>query len=147
MVVRATPPLLTFSNLSIVSTVLRFFLYSLLTGSSYAEIIYVPNRSATAIGQIHIHENACGPVSWLNAYRFSSANWRATTSRLRGSDQDQFDYLTKKYAFQFSKYAYMKRRWDAENGMRPRDLLDACNDFHKQARLPALSLESLFLTR
>lgn len=39
----------------------------------------------------------------------------------------------------------MKRRWNEKNGMRPRDLLDACNDFHKQARLPALSLESLFL--
>jgi hypothetical protein len=108
---------------------------------------YVPHRSARAVDQNPIHKNGCGPVSWLNAYRFSSTEWRATTARLTGTDQQQFDYLTRKHAFQFSKHVYMKRRWDPINGMRPRDLLAACNDFHKKAKLPPLQLVSLFLEK
>ncbi|MGJ8674217.1 hypothetical protein [Rubritalea sp.] len=120
-------------------------MYHMCASCCFADMVHVPNRSAEAIDQLPIHENACGPVSWINAYRFSSKNWRATTCRITGSDQQQFDYLTKKYAFQFSKHAYLKRRWDTKHGIQPLDLLDACNDFHKVSKLPPLKLNSLFL--
>ncbi|MFC5049521.1 hypothetical protein ACFPK9_02650 [Rubritalea spongiae] len=124
---------------------LRFFMLPLLASYCCAEMVYVPHRSASAVDQTPIHENACGPVSWINSYRFSSENWRAITCSLTGSDQQQFDYLTKKHAFQFSKYAYLQRRWNENHGIQPRDLLDACNDFHKVTKLPQLNLVSLFL--
>lgn len=124
---------------------LRFFIYPLLATTCLAEWITVPNPTAEAVDQNPIHENGCGPVSWLNAYRFSSPTWRASTARIRGTNQQQFNYLTRKHAFQFSSHVYMKRRWDAKNGIGPRDLLDACNDFHKSAKLSPLKLERLFL--
>lgn len=124
---------------------LRLFIYSLLvTSLTASESLTAPNLEAEPIDQRLIDENSCGPVSLLNAYRFSSDDWRAMIGRMPSEPNKQFDYFTKFYCSRFSKNAYMRRRWNAKIGIRPDDLTEAINEFHTKAKLPHLTLHSLF---
>ncbi len=124
------------------------FLLACLTFSTRcfgSDTLDAPNMDALVIDQVPIHELACGPVALLNAYRFSSNDWRASTQKIAGSPQENFHYFTKTYCSRFSRNAYMKRRWDDKNGIRPDDLTEAINELHKKAQLPTISLKRLFL--
>lgn len=112
-----------------------------------ADTLDAPNMDAQVIDQVPIHELACGPVALLNAYQFSSDDWRGSTRKMTGSPQEKFHYFTKTYCSRFSRNAYMKRRWDDKNGIRPDDLTEAINELHKKAHLPTVRLERLFLTK
>lgn len=111
-----------------------------------ADIVRAPNSEATAIDQMDIDKNGCGPVSQLNAYAFSSAKWRKTTDKIPGNTQlERFEYLIKKHGGKLSRHIQGRIRWDKRRGMNCLDLLDYINDFHAQAKLPKIKLESFFL--
>ena len=110
-----------------------------------ADTLDAPNMGAQVIDQVPIHELACGPVALLNTYRFSSDDWREVIQKMTGSPQEKFHHFTKTYCSRFSRNAYMKRRWDDKNGIRPDDLAEAINELHKKAHLPKVSLKRLFL--
>lgn len=126
---------------------LRLFTFSLLTTSLAAsDTLHAPNFDAQPIDQRLIAKNSCGPVSLLNAYRFSSDPWRSVIARMPSEPVRKFEYFTKYYCSRFSKNAYMRRRWNNKNGIRPDDLSEAINELHTKAKLPQLSLHSLFRT-
>ena len=110
-----------------------------------AEMLNAPNMDAEVIDQIPIHEMACGPVALLNAYQFSSADWRGSVHKMSGSTVEKFNYLTKTYCSIYSRNSHLKRRWDDKNGIRPDDLTEAINEFHIKVNLPKVSLKRLFL--
>lgn len=97
--------------------------------------------------QLDIHEQACGPVAWMNAQVLSDERWGDQYAALPIEVNDRFDILYRHCFRQFSSYAYMKRRWDKENGIRPDDLRDGINMMHRRLRLPKLQLSSLFLRK
>lgn len=123
---------------------LRFFLHAWLCSHCLAAPLLL-TLDAEPIDQIPIHENGCGPIAQLNAYRFSSREWRITTDKLRGSATEQFSNLTRNYGRHISPHAYGHFRWNEASGMVPRDLLDFINVFHKKVKLPTLSFSELFL--
>lgn len=123
-------------------------MYASLCGHCAAAPLSLQSGVATEaepIDQVPIHKHGCGPVAQLNAYRFSSLEWRATTDKLEGSAHQQFSYLTRKYGRRISPYAYGHFRWNEKSGMRPRDLYDFINAFHRHAKLPKLAFSELFL--
>ncbi|GAA5494344.1 hypothetical protein Rhal01_00504 [Rubritalea halochordaticola] len=127
-------------------TLLSAVFLSTLTALCADEVIRVPNPNAEAINQVGINKKGCGPVSQLNSYAFSSEKWRAVTDKIPGDTEGKrFVYLVKKHGMKFSRHMHGRLRWDYKSGMSSLDLLDYMNDFHAQARLPKIDLETLFI--
>ena len=128
--------------------VLRFFVPLFTLAQCFASTsLLPPNPAAKAVDQSPIHENGCGPVSLLNSYLFGQQSWQELSQKIPGNSQAKFNYLIKKHAFQFSPHAYLRRRWDKDKGMLPRDLRDMTNDFHQSAKHPPVVLYSLFANK
>ena len=122
---------------------LAFFTFAI--SCHAAESLDAPNLDAQMIDQKPIHAFGCGPIALFNAYRLSSDEWRKPTQKITGDPELGFNYFTKTYCSRFSRNSYLKRRWDAKNGIRPDDLTEAINEFQKKAKLPTVSLKPLFL--
>lgn len=122
-----------------------FVYFTVATSSFGVDSLDAPNLNAQIIDQVPIHALGCGPIALFNAYRLSSDRWRGPTQKITVTPQQGFKYFTKTYCSRFSRNSYLKRRWDEKNGIRPDDLTEAINEFHKKAKLPRVSLKRLFI--
>ncbi len=125
------------------SFLLVYFTFA--TSSFAADSLDAANLDAQIIDQKPIHAMGCGPIALLNAYRLGSDAWRETAQKVTATPQQGFKYFTKTYCSRFSRNSYLKRRWDEKNGIRPDDLTEAINEFHKKVKLPQVSLKRLFI--
>ena len=112
--------------------------------------VIAPKTDASALNQIPIQRNGCGPASLINAYRFGSPKWNAATTKIVGdTDKQQFDFMVKYYGRIFSNHVRATMRWDARSGINGLDLTDMANDFQTRRKisLPKLKHTTHFVKK
>jgi hypothetical protein len=102
-----------------------------------------PNPGASAVNQLVVAGNACGPAALLNALRFGDANWqRAATAVAGETDQARLLTIIRTWGLRPSAALAGRKRW-SRHGVNVDDLCDMANELTQAQWLPRMGREVL----